>query len=88
MLPATIRHVQINTASDATLDILLKDFPELRASRLKDLKELVVSYYCKGTARGLVESAGATVKCDMKPAWKRDLEWRVEGLRGLYHGYV
>jgi hypothetical protein len=96
MLPESITDVQINTdfkeQDPVALEALLNDFPELRESRLKDLKRLTIRQYRGDSARVLAKKAGAKlsvfnhintnrVREDMMPAWKREFERRVGELQ-------
>ena len=96
MLPESVVDVQINTdfkgQDSVALEVLLNEFPELRASRLKELERLTIRQYRRDSARVLAKKAGAKlsvfnhintnrVRRDMMPAWKREFERRVGELQ-------
>ena len=101
LLPESIVETQINThleeqhdEDEKALKMLLKDFPNQRESRLKDLAKIVVRQYRGDSLRTLVKKAGAKLSVfdqdgrhnwatPTMPAWKRNFDWRVEALEVL-----
>jgi hypothetical protein len=99
MLPDNILDVQINAIfaekevkqGPLILETLLKQFPERRELRLKDMARLTIRQYDSDSARSLAKRAGAKLSVfhhinsshmrrDMMPAWKREFVRRVDEL--------